>query len=119
VCGAGASLCLSDAQPRLGISALRDNRKILMVPALGEKQAEVMADPLTCCVASAERGQGAVVMTNSDDGWIVFDEIFHAIAIEYGWPITDEHAWLNYVAPNQPWAEADSQNYSTYGGIYA
>jgi NAD(P)-dependent dehydrogenase (short-subunit alcohol dehydrogenase family) len=31
VCGAGASLCLSDVQPRLGISALRDTRKMVMV----------------------------------------------------------------------------------------
>jgi hypothetical protein len=35
VCPAGASVGLSDVQPRLGISAGRDNRKILMVPALG------------------------------------------------------------------------------------
>jgi len=55
VCPAGASVCLSDVQPRLGISAGRDNRKIWMVPALGEKQAEVMAGSVTCCVAQHQQ----------------------------------------------------------------
>src|SRR5262245_5356795 len=57
-------------------------------------------------------------MTNSDDSWIMLEEIFRAIAIEYGWPLADEHTWLNYVAPKQPWAEADHQNYAAYVGMY-
>jgi CubicO group peptidase (beta-lactamase class C family) len=34
----------------------------------------------------ATRGQGAVVMTNSDDGATLASEIIQAIAREYGWP---------------------------------
>jgi CubicO group peptidase (beta-lactamase class C family) len=37
-------------------------------------------------VGFATRGQGAVVMTNSDAGSTVTDEIIQAIAGEYGWP---------------------------------
>jgi CubicO group peptidase (beta-lactamase class C family) len=69
-------------------------------------------------LAYAERGQGAVVMTNSDDGWIMLDEIFRAIAIEYSWPMADEHVWMNYIAPKRPWAEADPQQYAAYVGKY-
>ena len=36
--------------------------------------------------AYARRGQGAVVMTNSDSGMSLKDEILRAIAAEYGWP---------------------------------
>jgi hypothetical protein len=36
--------------------------------------------------AYAHRGQGAVVMTNSDSGMVLKDEILRAIAAEYGWP---------------------------------
>jgi CubicO group peptidase (beta-lactamase class C family) len=69
-------------------------------------------------LAYAERGQGAVVMTNADDGWILLEEIFRAIAIEYGWPVADEHTWLNYLAPKQPWAKADPRSYTAYLGTY-
>jgi hypothetical protein len=34
----------------------------------------------------ATRGQGAVVMTNSDAGMVLVGEIMQAIAREYGWP---------------------------------
>jgi DNA-binding CsgD family transcriptional regulator len=54
-----ARVCPGDARPRLGISAGRDDRKILMVPALGHQQAEVMAGPVTCCVASAGPRKGS------------------------------------------------------------
>jgi CubicO group peptidase (beta-lactamase class C family) len=37
-------------------------------------------------VGFATRGQGAVVMTNSDVGSMVADEIIQAVAREYGWP---------------------------------
>ncbi len=36
--------------------------------------------------AFATRGQGAVVMTNSDDGMAVASDILQAIGREYGWP---------------------------------
>ncbi len=41
----------------------------------------------TCrLVAYSERGCGAIVMTNSDEGGPLLDEIFNAIAMEYDWP---------------------------------
>ncbi len=41
----------------------------------------------TCMMfAYADTGQGAVVMTNGDRGDVLFNEIFRAIAREYGWP---------------------------------
>jgi len=41
----------------------------------------------TCrLVAYSECGLGAIVMTNSDEGVPLLDEIFHAIAAEYDWP---------------------------------
>jgi hypothetical protein len=36
--------------------------------------------------AYLERGQGAVVLTNGDDGIRVIDVVFEAIGREYGWP---------------------------------
>jgi CubicO group peptidase (beta-lactamase class C family) len=33
-----------------------------------------------------EVGKGAAIMTNADDGSVVVDEIFMALAAEYGWP---------------------------------
>jgi CubicO group peptidase (beta-lactamase class C family) len=37
-------------------------------------------------VAYAERGQGAIIATNGDMGWILCDGIARTIAREYGWP---------------------------------
>jgi CubicO group peptidase (beta-lactamase class C family) len=37
-------------------------------------------------VAYAKTGDGAVIMTNSDTGGQIGDEIMHAIAAEYNWP---------------------------------
>jgi len=37
-------------------------------------------------VAFADRGQGAVIMTNSDNGGVVAQEVLRAIAREYNWP---------------------------------
>jgi hypothetical protein len=36
-------------------------------------------------VAYSEAGQGAVVMTNSDNGFPLIQEIILSIATEYGW----------------------------------
>ena len=41
----------------------------------------------TCIlVANVNTGQGAVVMTNSDNGPALFSEILRAISVEYNWP---------------------------------
>lgn len=37
-------------------------------------------------IAYADRGQGAVVMTNSDAGGAIASEVIRAVAHEYGWP---------------------------------
>jgi len=37
-------------------------------------------------VAYENSGDGAVIMTNSDAGSGLADEIIHSIAVEYGWP---------------------------------
>jgi CubicO group peptidase (beta-lactamase class C family) len=37
-------------------------------------------------VAYEKGGEGAAVMTNSDNGGIISDEIMHSISAEYGWP---------------------------------
>ena len=37
-------------------------------------------------VAYEKRGEGAVIMTNGDDGGQLSDEVMHSIAAEYGWP---------------------------------
>jgi hypothetical protein len=34
---------------------------------------------------SVEQGDGFVIMTNSDAGEKVIDEVFHAIGVAYGW----------------------------------
>jgi len=39
--------------------------------------------------AFLERGQGAVVLTNGDDGSRVVDVVFEAIGRAYGWPTLD------------------------------
>jgi CubicO group peptidase (beta-lactamase class C family) len=56
-----------------------------------------------------ERGMGAVVMTNGDDGYWVALELLDAIAREYGWP--------EYV-PNHTAIGLNSQVYDAYVGAY-
>lgn len=64
-------------------------------------------------LAYQRRGQGAVVMTNSDDGWFVILELCNTIAEAY--------SWLDY----QPyrlsggWSEPDGASYSAIVGAYA
>ena len=41
---------------------------------------------ITSFIAYAERGQGAMIMTNSDNGGFLINEILPSIAEEYGWP---------------------------------
>ncbi len=37
-------------------------------------------------VAYEKNGEGAVVMTDGDNGGLLGDEVMHSIAVEYGWP---------------------------------
>lgn len=56
-----------------------------------------------------ERGMGAVVMTNGDDGYWVALDLLEAIAREYGWP--------EYL-PNHTASGLSSQAYDAYVGAY-
>lgn len=50
-------------------------------------------------LAYAERGQGAVVMTNGDEGLVLVKELLRAIAVEYGWPRDLAYTWLGNEVP--------------------
>jgi CubicO group peptidase (beta-lactamase class C family) len=50
-------------------------------------------------LAYAERGQGAVVMTNGDEGLVLVKELLRAIAAEYGWPKDPAYTWLGNDLP--------------------
>jgi len=39
-----------------------------------------------CLLVAYEDGEGAVVMTNSDNGGVLMEEVMRSIAFEYGWP---------------------------------
>ncbi len=61
--------------------------------------------------AYTETGQGAVVMTNSDQGGRLAQEILRAVAIEYAWP--------EYPQPREKTvAQVDPALYSAYAGRY-
>jgi CubicO group peptidase (beta-lactamase class C family) len=60
--------------------------------------------------AYAETGQGAVVMTNSDNGSPLANEILRAIAAEYGWP--------DYKVEERDIIKVDPAVYSSYAGEY-
>src|SRR6185503_20821714 len=61
-------------------------------------------------VAFVHRGQGAVVMTNSDTGGGLLSEIINAIAAVYRWP--------DYSADPKPLAQMDPRAYDRYVGAY-
>jgi CubicO group peptidase (beta-lactamase class C family) len=61
-------------------------------------------------VAFTHRGQGAVVMTNSDNGSRLIGEILRGIAAEYGWP--------GYLQPERDVVTVDPQVYDDYAGVY-
>jgi CubicO group peptidase (beta-lactamase class C family) len=42
--------------------------------------------PIPTLIDVLERGQGAVVLTNGDDGARVVDAVFEALGRRYGWP---------------------------------
>ena len=60
--------------------------------------------------AYAETGQGAVVMTNGDQGSRLGDEILRSIAREYGWP--------NYKPVERTVAKVNPEVFKTYAGEY-
>jgi CubicO group peptidase (beta-lactamase class C family) len=61
-------------------------------------------------VAYTDRGQGAVVMTNSDSGGTMAREVVNAIALVYGWP--------DYLAPEREAANVDPKVIDRYLGNY-
>jgi hypothetical protein len=62
-------------------------------------------------VADLDRGQGAVVMTNSDSGRRAVNETINAIASVYGWP--------DYLPPEREAARIDAQQLDRFVGEYA
>jgi CubicO group peptidase (beta-lactamase class C family) len=62
-------------------------------------------------VAYDKGGNGAAVMTNSDNGGALGDEIMHSIAAEYGWP--DWHPVERTAVP------VDPKILAQYAGTYA
>lgn len=61
-------------------------------------------------IAYQDGSFGAAIMTNSDMGNVVHDELFNAIAAEYAWP--------DYVPEKRARIEADSTLLATYSGTY-
>jgi CubicO group peptidase (beta-lactamase class C family) len=61
-------------------------------------------------VAYEKNGEGAVVMTNSDNGGALGDEIMHSIAVEYGWP--------DYQPTIRTVAAVDPKVLAPYAGTY-
>jgi CubicO group peptidase (beta-lactamase class C family) len=61
-------------------------------------------------IALRDQGQGAVVMTNSNLGMMLFPEILFSIAQEYGWPGFASVTW--------PLAKVDPTIYASYAGEY-
>ena len=61
-------------------------------------------------VAYKNTGQGAVVMTNSDKGSSVADELLRSIAKEYG--------WVDYLPKEKVLALVDAKIYVSYAGQY-
>lgn len=61
-------------------------------------------------IAYKNTGQGAVVMTNSDRGSSVADELLRSIAKEYG--------WVDYLPKEKILAQVDPAIYASYSGQY-
>jgi hypothetical protein len=62
-------------------------------------------------VAYENSGEGAVVMTNSENGGEIGDEIMHAIAAEYNWP--------DYRSTIRSTVSVDPKILAQYAGTYA
>ncbi len=56
------------------------------------------------------KGQGAVIMTNSDNGFILADEILRAVSAAYGWP--------DFKPEERPLCRLDPSIYEQYVGRY-
>ena len=61
-------------------------------------------------VAYEKSGEGAVVMTNSDNGGQLGDELMHSVAAEYGWP-----DWKPQVRTT---VKVDEKTLEQYAGTY-
>jgi CubicO group peptidase (beta-lactamase class C family) len=61
-------------------------------------------------LAYLETGQGAVVMTNSDNAVPLVQEILRSIALEYG--------WTDYLPPEKEVVAVDPQKFAPYVGEY-
>lgn len=61
-------------------------------------------------VAYTETGQGAVVMTNSNNGDAISEEILRAIASEYG--------WADYLSKEKTIVTLDPEKFAAYPGEY-
>ena len=62
-------------------------------------------------IAFLDRGQGAVVMTNSDGGNRTVNEIINSIAVAYGWP--------DFLSPEREAAQVDIRSFDRLAGDYA
>jgi hypothetical protein len=62
-------------------------------------------------VAYLDRGQGAMVMTNSDNGGQLVEEVLGGIAVAYGWP--------NYLPAEREIARLDPKTVDVYVGTYS
>ena len=62
-------------------------------------------------VGYLDRGQGAVVMTNSDNGGQLAEEVINGIAVAYGWP--------DYLGPEREIVKLDPKTRDAYLGAYS
>jgi CubicO group peptidase (beta-lactamase class C family) len=62
-------------------------------------------------VAYVDRSQGAIVMTNSDSGGALCQEILNAVAVAYDWP--------NYLPPEREIIKLDDKTLATLLGNYS
>ena len=99
--GAGLGLALHGAGPDLRCSHTGSNR--------GYK---------CMLIAYPERGQGAVVMTNAEQGWDLGEELLLSIAAEYGWPRRPDYKWQSTLPPARLSVEMDPAVLSRYSGTY-
>ena len=62
-------------------------------------------------VGYLDRGQGAMVMTNSDNGGQLAEEVMNGIAVAYDWP--------NYLVPEREIVKLDPKTRDAYLGAYS
>ncbi|HEV8002561.1 MAG TPA: serine hydrolase domain-containing protein [Planctomycetaceae bacterium] len=62
-------------------------------------------------VGYLDRGQGAMVMTNSDNGGQLAEEVLNGIAVAYGWP--------DYLGPERVIVKLDPKTRDAYLGAYS